>query len=214
MERNRLTEQLDILLQELPQLERIIVVLEGNRYTETWNHTERMLDELSQCMERLCNTHDSLTHFYPNLDVNTRHHVSSMQTILHNLIQRTVELVEQYKEYLYGDESHSFTENTTNNSIKKSGRPRKIVDEKQVKSLLSLGFKWKKIAELIGVSVVTVRSNRKGFGNNAAAYKEKDDAQLDGIIQEILRVSLHSGERMITGILLSRGYKVKRYRIR
>ena len=62
--------------------------------------------------------------------------------------------------------------------------------------------------------MVTLRSNCKGFGNNAAAYKEKDDAQLDGIIQEILRVSLHSGERMITGILLSRGYKVKRYIIR
>ena len=158
MERNRLTEQLDILLQELPQLDRNIVVLEGNRYTDMQDYTERMLDELSQCMERLCITYDSLTHFYPNLDVNTRHHVTSMRTILHNLIQRTVELVEQCEEYLYGDESHSFTENTTNNSIKISGRPRKIVDEKQVKSLLSLGFKWKKIAELIGVSVVTYSS--------------------------------------------------------
>ena len=31
MERNRLTEQSDILLQELLQLKQIIVVLEGNR---------------------------------------------------------------------------------------------------------------------------------------------------------------------------------------
>ena len=56
MERNRLTEQLDILLQELPQLDQNIVVLEGNRYTDMRDYTERMLDELSQCMERLCIT--------------------------------------------------------------------------------------------------------------------------------------------------------------
>ena len=144
MERNRLTEQSDILLQELLQLEQIIVVLEGNRYTDTRVYTERTLDELSQFMQGLCITFDSLSHFYPNLDVNTRCHVTSMQTILRNLIQRFDELVEQCEEYLYGNESHSFTENTRNNSIKRSGGPRKIVNEKQVKSLLKLSFKWKK----------------------------------------------------------------------
>ena len=54
MERNRLTEQSDILLQELLQLEQIIVVLEGNRYTDTRVYTERTLDELSQFMQGLC----------------------------------------------------------------------------------------------------------------------------------------------------------------
>ena len=34
-----------------------------------------------------------LTHFCPNLYVNTRHHVTGIQTILENLIQITVELV-------------------------------------------------------------------------------------------------------------------------
>ena len=96
-------------------------------------------------------THDSLTHFYPNLDVSTRH-VTSIQTILHHLIQRTVLLVKQCEEYIYSDESHSFTENTTgirNNSIKKSGLPGKIIDEKQVKTLLRLGFKCKKLPSLL-----------------------------------------------------------------
>ena len=66
------------------------MVLEGNRYSDTRDYTERTLDELSQCIERLCITYDTLTHFYPNLDVNTRRHVTSIQAILHNLIQRTV----------------------------------------------------------------------------------------------------------------------------
>ena len=52
------------------------------------------------------------------------------------------------------------------------------------------------------------------FSNNATAKTEIDDAQLDGIIQEIVRVSLHCRERMVTKTLLLRGYKVKRYRIR
>ena len=93
----------------------------------------------------------------------------------------------------------SFTENTTNNSIKNSGRPRKIVDEKQVKTILRLGFKWKKFAERRNwVSVDTLRSNRKDFSNNTSAYGDRRYAQLDGIIQEILRISPHRGERMVT----------------
>ena len=81
MERNRLTEQSDILLQELLQLEQIIVVLEGNRYTDTRDFTERTLDQPSQCMQGLCITYDSLSHIFPNLDVNTRRHVTSIPTI-------------------------------------------------------------------------------------------------------------------------------------
>ena len=180
------------------------MVLEGNRYTDMRDSIEKTSDELSQCMERLCNTNDSLTHYFLNLDANTRNHAASIQTIFHNLNQRTVELVEQCEEYLYSDESYSLAESTTNNSIKKSGGPRKIVDEKQAKNLLGLGCKWKKIVELIGVSVVTLQSNRKDFSDYAAAYKEIDNAQLDGLIQEILRVLLHSGERVVTGALLSR----------
>ena len=53
--------------------------------------------------------------------------------------------------------------------------------------------------------MVTLQSNRKDFSDYAAAYKEIDDAQLDGLIQEILRVLPHCGERMVTGALLSRG---------
>ena len=76
------------------------MVLEGNRCTDMRDSIEKTSDELSQCMEQLCNTYDSLTHFFLNLDANTRNHVASIQTIFHNLIQRTVALVEQCEEYL------------------------------------------------------------------------------------------------------------------
>ena len=61
------------------------------------DYTERTLDELSQCMVLLCNTYNSLTQLYPNLYVSTRHHVTMIPhyaTILYNLLQRTVELIE------------------------------------------------------------------------------------------------------------------------
>ena len=71
-----------------------------------------------------------------------------------------------------------FKELTAHNSIKKPGRQRQIIDEKEVKSLLRLSFTWKKIVELIGDSVVSLRSNLKDFSDNAVAYKEIADAQL------------------------------------
>ena len=38
------------------------------------------------------------------------------------LVQKTVEFVKQCEEFLFGVESHSLTENTSNNSIKQSGK--------------------------------------------------------------------------------------------
>ena len=40
------------------------MVLEGNRYTDARDNTERTLDDTSQCMERFCITYNALTHFY------------------------------------------------------------------------------------------------------------------------------------------------------
>ena len=54
----------------------------------------------------------------------------------------------------------------------------------------------------------------KDFNSVRAEYKEKHDAKFDKVIQEILRALLHSGERIVTGTLLFKGYKAKRYRAR
>ena len=68
MERNRPTEQLDILLQEFPHLERIIVVIDGNRHADTRDYTERTLDELSQYMDQLFITYLQLINsFLPKI---------------------------------------------------------------------------------------------------------------------------------------------------
>ena len=68
--------------------------------------------------------------------------------------------------------------------------------------------------KFIEVLVVTLQNNLKDFIDIAAVHKQTENAQIDGIIQEILRTSPDSGKRMITVTLLSMGYNVKTYRIR
>uniref|UniRef100_A0A7M5TZP3 Integrase catalytic domain-containing protein n=1 Tax=Clytia hemisphaerica TaxID=252671 RepID=A0A7M5TZP3_9CNID len=94
------------------------------------------------------------------------------------------------------------------------GRPSKDINEDQVLALKTIGFKWKEIADLIGVSDRTLRTRRKEFTQEILTYDVINDYELDNIIQDILEDSPNSGERMITGALLSKSIKVKRQRVR
>uniref|UniRef100_A0A7M6DPG8 Uncharacterized protein n=1 Tax=Clytia hemisphaerica TaxID=252671 RepID=A0A7M6DPG8_9CNID len=53
------------------------------------------------------------------------------------------------------------------------GRPLKDINEDQVLALKTIGFKWKEIADLIGVSDRTLRTRRKEFTQHNIEIKTK-----------------------------------------
>ena len=81
--------------------------------------------------------------------------------------------------------------------------PLKIIDERQIFSLKSIGLKWKQIASLIGVSESMLKERRKSFDDEILTYTVINDYELDNTFIVILNSSPNSGERMVIGALQS-----------
>ena len=103
-----------------------------------------------------------------------------------------------------------FVQKTSNYS---HGRPNLRIDMNQVANLKSLGFTWKKIANLLGISTSFLRKNRRA-AEMEGNYSNIVDDDLDVIVRNIFRDSPNMGERMMTSALRSRGIKVQRVRMR
>ena len=76
-----------------------------------------------------------------------------------------------------------------------------------------MGFTWKKIASLLGVSERALRYKKHEF-QLFMKYTVIGVSHLDYIIRDIFQTLPNSGERMMTGALLARGYKLQRKLIR
>ena len=97
-------------------------------------------------------------------------------------------------------------------AARRRGRPVSNIDREEVTRLLGIGFSWKKIAELIGVSSSKLKKWKTE--NEVVMYSNTTDEDLDRAVRNILNDAPNSGERMIAGALLAIGIKVKRDRMR
>ena len=147
--------------------------------------------------------------------------------ISHEIVEKLQTLVGQYEYFTrrYMDVVRNLQQQETDNRFRCQnepaydenlrGRPRFRVTKAQIESLREIGFSWTKIAELVGVSRVTMYRRRReleiGEQHN---YSEITDIQLDAVIQSIVQNSPNSGQVMMRGALLGRGLRIQRRRIR
>ena len=82
-----------------------------------------------------------------------------------------------------------------------NGRPRQFVDRQQLEFLRSMHFTWEDIANLLGVSVKTLKRRAKEWG--IKTFSVISDCDLDHAVSEYLCESPFSGEAMINGHLRS-----------
>jgi hypothetical protein len=147
--------------------------------------------------------------------------------ISHEIVEKLQNLIGQYEQFTrrYRDVIQNLQEQETDNRFRCQnepafgenlrGRPRFRVTKAQIESLREIGFSWTKIAELIGVSRVTLYRRRRELGiGEQHNYSELTDVQLDAVIQSIVQNSPNSGQVMMRGALLGRGLRIQRRRIR
>ena len=83
-------------------------------------------------------------------------------------------------------------------------------------ALISLGFKFTDISNMLGVHPRTLRKMHREWelriGEGLSS--EVTDEELDKSTEEILRQLPNTGERLMIGALVSRGIHVQRTRIR
>lgn len=95
------------------------------------------------------------------------------------------------------------------------GRPRFNITQEQLEHLLSLGFSGPRIAEVLGVSLSTVRRRMNDYNLCIRSlYSVVTDEDLDRIVSDIKQEFPNCGYRLMKGHLLHRGYRVTQARIR
>ncbi len=97
----------------------------------------------------------------------------------------------------------------------RAGRPCISISEEQLIFLIENNFSVPHIANMLGVSVRTVRRRMTDYGLSIRRqYSEISDQELDRIIGEVQQRFPMCGNRQMQGHVVSMGYRVQQVRIR
>ena len=95
------------------------------------------------------------------------------------------------------------------------GRPRLEISCEQLSFLIENRFSVPQIADMVGVSVRTIRRRMSEFGLLISAqYANITDVELDGMVREVQCQFPMCGNRQMQGHLLARGYRLQQSRVR
>lgn len=96
------------------------------------------------------------------------------------------------------------------------GRPHAIISQEQLQYLRSMNFSWTQIAELLGVSRMTVYRRRRDLGmvDFDEATRNVSDNELQRLLQVMRQEMPNLGEALVIGQLHAMGYAVSRQRVR
>ena len=95
------------------------------------------------------------------------------------------------------------------------GRPRFHISFNQLETLISTHFTVPQIAQIIGVSVSTIRRRMSEYNLSIrSTYSTMSDTYLDAVVSEIQTQFSGWGNRQVYGCLVSRGIRVQFQRVR
>ena len=96
-----------------------------------------------------------------------------------------------------------------------AGRPRFDIPEQQLRFLVQSGFTGTQMAEIIGVSLRTVRRRMTDYGLNISEqYADVTDHELEQLVMGIKMEFPTCGQKQMMGHLRARGYRVQQVRLR
>ena len=95
------------------------------------------------------------------------------------------------------------------------GRPKFSIGREQLNMLLEYRFSVPQIADLLGVSVSTIRRRMTDYNLSVmATYSTLTADELDSLVREIQLQFPMCGNRQMQGHLIARGYRIQQHRVR
>ena len=137
--------------------------------------------------------------------------ISELIRLLHSTAQEWESYLDQLLQVSF-DSSMSYSAPTSTSLG--PGRPKFQISPDQLQYLSSMSFNWTQIAEMLGVSRMTIYRRRVEYGLNSSTSGSPTDSELRIILNEIQRDQPALGETMIWGRFRSMGFHVTRSRLR
>ena len=126
-------------------------------------------------------------------------------------VRRALENIEQMQEDCDDEQVYRHPAIIGNHA----GRPRFEIPRSQLTFLVESGFTGPQMAEMLGVSLRTVRRRLSEYRISISAqYSTVSDDQLDELVAEIQQQFPLCGNRQMLGHLLARGLRVQQIRVR
>ena len=102
----------------------------------------------------------------------------------------------------------------SDHSSMKVGRPCIQINKEDILELRQLNFSWTKIASMLGVSRQTLYRRLEEFDISTDKFSELSQTDLDELVRDIKKEHPHCGEVLLQGLLIHKGIKVPREKLR
>ena len=112
------------------------------------------------------------------------------------------------------EDQRAFTSYSSHLLSNPRGRPKFDISKEQLEYLRSMNFSWVQIAELLGVSVMTIYRQRQEFGMLGVTGGTVSDGELRTLLHQMRRDLPNIGETIAWGHLRGLGIKVTRQKLR
>lgn len=96
----------------------------------------------------------------------------------------------------------------------KVGRPCIEINKEDIFELRQLNFSWTKIASILGVSRQTLYRRLEEFDISTDKFSDLSQTDLDEVVRDTKKEHPHCGEVMLQGLLIHKGIKVPRKKLR
>lgn len=181
-------------------------------------YTQYVIEKLQECTRSLSILSENIEHSQVQLDDNERSSLDITKSSVRDLISCCRSLQVEWEHsldlLLVRPTIFAYQAPITTTSLRRRGRPRFDIERDQLEYLASMGFSWTKIADILGVSRMTVYRRRREYGLLADPLDTIDDNNLDRVLRQMRADFPAIGETMVQGNLRATGYRVSRERVR
>ena len=139
-------------------------------------------------------------------------HVGQAIIAMHHLQKCLLDLLNQWQTHQHTVTPNPFEALTIRTG--QPGRPKFAISLEQLDELRAIGLSWTDIANLLGVSRMTVYLARQELGYEEADDKSILDSDLQQLLETIKAEIPNVGEKVIHGILKSKGVRITRRKLR
>ena len=143
---------------------------------------------------------------------------ANFQAQLAELLRCLRDISQQWQQHLDHYEANmaatSYSAPVVRPHSRQPGRPRFHITREQLQYLASMSFSWTQIAQILGVSQMTIYRRRVEYGMLNYVSRNITDEELRVIVDQIRRDLPTLGETMMWGHLRSMGFRIARERVR